>query len=86
VRYPALAADVTLTEADGGWLVRQPGRGRVHYLNDSAALALTLCTGRNEWQEIVALVCGAAGRTADAGGDVDALLARALAEGLVVVT
>ena len=44
-RYPRRAPGLALEEAGGAWMIRDAARGRVHYLNAAAALALELCTG-----------------------------------------
>jgi len=81
-RYPRRTAGLALDDAGGAWIVRQPGRGRVHYLNAAAALALELCTGDNEWQAIVELVCAATGAP-EARPELERVLQHALDEGLI---
>ena len=83
-RYPRRAAGIVVAEADGAWIVRQPERGRVHYLNAAGALALELCSGALEWQAVVDLVCAATGAPESAPG-VAAVLQRAAEAGLLVI-
>ena len=82
-RYPRRAPGLAFEEAGGAWMIRDAARGRVHYLNAAAALALELCTGNNEWQAIVTLVCAATGAPAGAEADVERVLQRAADEGLL---
>lgn len=44
---PVKAPDLEIDEAADGYIVYQPDRDRVHYLNRTAALVLELCNGRN---------------------------------------
>jgi coenzyme PQQ synthesis protein D (PqqD) len=53
---PTRAGDLEINEAADGYVVYDPARDRVHYLNHTAALVLELCTGGNEPAEIVQLL------------------------------
>jgi Coenzyme PQQ synthesis protein D (PqqD) len=44
---PKMAPDLEVNEVADGYIVYQPDRDRVHYLNQTAALVLELCNGRN---------------------------------------
>lgn len=44
---PVKAPDLKINEVADGYIVYQPDRDRVHYLNQTAALVLELCNGRN---------------------------------------
>lgn len=46
-RNPVMASDLEVNEVADGYIVYQPDRDRVHYLNQTAALVLGLCNGRN---------------------------------------
>lgn len=46
-RHPVMAAGLEIIPVDDGYIVYQPDRDRVHYLNQTAALVLELCNGRN---------------------------------------
>ena len=81
-RYPRRADGLALEAAGGAWVIRDAARGRVHYLTASAALALELCTGENDWPAIVELVCAATGAAA-ARADVERVLRQAAGEGLI---
>ena len=41
------APDIEINEVADGYIVYQSDRDRVHYLNQTAALVLELCNGRN---------------------------------------
>jgi hypothetical protein len=53
---PLRADDLEVNEAADGYVVYQPARDRVHYLNHTAALVLELCTGANQAADIVHLL------------------------------
>ena len=84
-RYPRRVAGLVEAEAAGAWVIRQPARGRVHYLTAAAALALELCTGDTEWQTIVDLVCAATGAPSEATTAVAQVLQQATDAGLIVI-
>jgi hypothetical protein len=44
---PVKVPDLEINEVTDGYIVYQPDRDRVHYLNQTAALILELCNGRN---------------------------------------
>jgi hypothetical protein len=46
-RKPLMAPDLEINEVADGYIVYQPDRDRVHYLNQTAALLLELCNGQN---------------------------------------
>jgi hypothetical protein len=46
-RNPVRAPDLELNEVADGYIIYQPDRDRVHYLNQTAAVLLELCNGKN---------------------------------------
>jgi hypothetical protein len=46
--YPKTSQDLQINAVDDGYIVYQSDRDRVHYLNQTAALILELCNGRNQ--------------------------------------
>jgi Coenzyme PQQ synthesis protein D (PqqD) len=44
---PVMTAGLEINAVADGYIVYQPDRDRVHYLNQTAALVLELCNGRN---------------------------------------
>jgi hypothetical protein len=69
-------------EVEDGFVVYQPDRNRVHYLNRTAALVLELCTGRLTPAEIAAVVQQAFELPESPLTDVEAILAKLRAEAL----
>lgn len=53
---PQLARGLQINVVEDGYIIYQPRRDRVHYLNPTAALVVELCTGKNTWDEIIDLV------------------------------
>jgi Coenzyme PQQ synthesis protein D (PqqD) len=45
--HPKAAENMETNEVADGYIVYQPGRDRVHYLNQTAAILLALCNGKN---------------------------------------
>lgn len=50
--YPKRADGIEVNEVADGYIVYQPSRDRVHYLNHTAALVLEFCNGRNRADDI----------------------------------
>jgi hypothetical protein len=53
---PSQADDIDMVEVADGFIVYHPERDRVHFLNHTAAIVLTLCDGKKKDTEITALV------------------------------
>jgi len=53
---PMTAPDLEINAVTDGYIVYQPDRDRVHYLNQTAALLFELCNGRNAEAELPELV------------------------------
>jgi hypothetical protein len=53
---PARTPDTEVDEVADGFVVYDPVKDRVHYLNHTAALVLELCTGENTEEQIVRLL------------------------------
>lgn len=58
---PVLSTASTVSTAADGSVVWDASRGRVHYLNRTAALIVELCSGENSWGRIADLVQAAYG-------------------------
>jgi hypothetical protein len=80
---PACVPGIEINEVKDGLVVYDPGRDRVHYLNHTAALVLSLCTGRNAEADIVRLVKDAFSLDAHPTSEVTACLAQLRNEGLI---
>jgi hypothetical protein len=50
------APDIEINEVADGYIVYQPGRDRVHYLNQTAAVVLELCNGRDTENDLPELL------------------------------
>ena len=68
---------------EDGCVVYQPGREQVHFLNKTAALILDLCDGRNDAQDIEALVAEAYGIVEPKQSLTGEILERFTQEGIV---
>jgi hypothetical protein len=55
-RNPVKVLDIEINEVSDGYIVYQPGRDRVHYLNQTAAVVLELCNGRNTEDDLPELL------------------------------
>src|SRR5690349_7964285 len=54
--HPRRAADIEINPVPDGYIIYQPARDRVHYLNHTAVLVLELCTGRVRARDIPRLI------------------------------
>lgn len=53
---PSCAAGLEINPVSDGYIVYQPDRDRIHYLNTTAAVVLELCNGRNDAGELATLL------------------------------
>jgi hypothetical protein len=54
--FPRCTLGLEVNTIEGGFMVYQPDKKRVHYLNHTAILILELCNGRNSIVHIAKLV------------------------------
>jgi hypothetical protein len=80
---PRRAAGVELSEVIDGFLVYQPARDRVHYLNPTAALLLEICDGSLAAGDLPSFLAAAFSLSAPPRDEVAACLVKLLAEGLL---
>ncbi len=80
---PQRADGLDLCEVVDGYVVYEAGTDRVHYLNNTAALVLELCTGDNSGAEIASLLGSAFSLTAEPAAEVKDILGTFTREGLV---
>jgi hypothetical protein len=80
---PRRAAGVELSEVTDGFLVYQPDRDRVHYLNPTAALLLQICDGSLPAVDLPPFLATAFSLAEPPRDEVAACLAKLLAEGLL---
>jgi len=80
---PKLVAGVEINKVADGYIVYQPARDRVHYLNHTATIVLELCNGQNSPGEIAGLLQSAYDLPVPPAAEVGACLDQLRAEGLV---
>ncbi len=54
--YPIAVQGLEISEVSDGYVVHQHDRGRVHYLNVTAAILLELCNGENRVADLPELL------------------------------
>jgi len=81
---PRQAQGVEINAVADGYLVYQPERDRVHYLNSTAALILELCNGRNAEADLPELLQAAFDLPAPPSDEVKACLEALRTEGLIL--
>ena len=82
--YPRRLDGLDVNPADGGFIIYQPEKDRVHFLNHSAVLVLELCDGHRSPDDIGGLVKSAYGLERIPEQMVEETLARLRSEGLIV--
>jgi hypothetical protein len=80
---PKRVDDLKIDQVDDGFIVHQPGRDRVHYLNHTAVLALELCDGSRTVAEVAELVRQLYGLAEPPEQEIGEILGRARDEGLM---
>lgn len=81
--HPKLAEGVEINQVADGYIVYQPSRDRVHYLNQTAAIVLELCNGQNDPATIAGLLQTAYELPAAPLEEVTGCVSQLRAEGLV---
>ena len=82
--YPQLAPGIEVNEVTDGYIVHQPDRGRVHYLNTTAAIVMELCNGRNAQADLPRLLQLAYGLSVPPAAEVEECLTTLHREGLIL--
>jgi hypothetical protein len=82
-QHPLKAPDLEVSEVVDGYVVYQPARDRVHYLNRTAVVVLELCTGEHTVDAITALVQDAFDLPEPPTAEISACLAQLQQEQLV---
>lgn len=80
---PKKSDGLEIDEVEDGFVIYQPDRARVHYLNPSAKLILELCDGTLTVAQIAGLIEEAFGLPDAPRQEVDDALAKLETEGLV---
>jgi len=81
---PARKEDIDVVPTADGYVVYDPERDRVHYLNHTAALVLEFATGDNSDAEITRMLQLAYDLPEPPAGEVEDCLEQLREEGLVV--
>lgn len=79
---PKRVDDLKIDEVDDGFIIYQPSRDRVHYLNHTGILVLELCDGSRTASEIADVIRQIYGLPAPPEQEVREILGRAEDEGL----
>jgi len=80
---PRRADALEVRAVPDGFVVYDPGRDRLHFLNGTAAFVLESCDGATPVQALPALVAAAFRLDGEPVDEVDACVRRLLSEGLV---
>jgi hypothetical protein len=78
-------AHLEIREFEDAFMVHQPERDRVHYLNHTAVLVLELCTGAHTSSQIAEILKDTYGLDALPEREVSQIIRSMLDEGLVTV-
>lgn len=81
---PVQAPNLDTTEVDDGLVVFEPVTRRVHHLNVTATVVFELCTGENDIDTIARLVQAAFGLPEVPSAEVEGVITKLRAEGLIV--
>jgi hypothetical protein len=81
---PERAPGIEIREVTDGFVVYDPGRDRLHFLNLTATLLLESCDGTLHARELPELLAAAYGLADVPTSDVESCLSRLLDEGLLV--
>jgi len=81
--HPQRVSGIEIREVDDGFMIHQPERDRVHYLNHTATLVLELCNGERSLVQIAELVAAAYGLTAPPEKEVAEVLEKLRDEALL---
>jgi len=82
-RHPQRAEGLEIEESGDGFIVYQPERDRIHYLNHTAAMLLELSRGELSVKEIASLLAIAYSLSQAPEADTTQALSELAAEGLV---
>ena len=83
VQHPRRLAELDINQIEGGFVIYQADRDRAHYLNHSGVVVLELCDGRRSVSEIAECIQKVYGLGTAPRRDVQDVLAKLSAEGLV---
>jgi hypothetical protein len=81
--YPKAVEGLETHEVADGYIIYQSDRDRVHYLNQTAAVLLALCTGKNCVTEMPDLLRSAFGLASSPAAETRDCLERLVTESLI---
>jgi len=81
---PTARADLEVIASDEGFVVHDAAQEIVHYLNQTAAIVLSLCDGKRSIDEIGELIQGQFGLDETPRDDVSETVKKLEAEGLLL--
>src|SRR5262249_59373752 len=80
---PNQAAGIEINPVPDGYVLYQPERDRIHYLNYTAAIVFEFCNGRHRSEEIAELLQQAYDLPTSPRAEIDSCLASLRREGLI---
>jgi len=80
---PQVSAGIEINKVADGYIVYQPDRDRVHYLNHTAVLVLELCNGRTRAGDLPGLLKSAYDLSEPPTAEIAECLTKLFEEGLV---
>ena len=83
VSFPRLLPEFEIIASDDGFVVHDAAKDVVHYLNQTAAIVLSLCDGRRTVEQVAQLLANQFGLGESPREDVDAIVAKFHEGGLV---
>jgi hypothetical protein len=83
IKHPLRQADLEIKAAKDGYMIYEPAKDRVHYLNHTAVVVLELCDGKTPARRIAETLRRAYGLASAPHKDVDRTLSQLKGEGLV---
>ena len=82
-RRPRRLAELDINQIEDGFVIHQANRDRAHYLNHSAVVVLELCDGQRSVSDIAECIRKVYGLGTAPRRDVEDVLAKLAAEGLI---
>ena len=83
IKHPLRQVGLEINTAKDGYMIYEPAKDRVHYLNHTAVVVLELCDGRTSANRIAEMLRRAYGLSKAPRKDVDRTLSQLKSEGLV---
>ena len=81
---PDVNPRLEVISSDDGFVVHDAARGRVHYLNETAAIVFSLCDGERDAVAVAALIQEHFGLAEPPVQDVEKVIGELLAQGVLI--